>query len=306
MSTGPSRRPGPLEAGPSYAAANEAEPHPSGSAGQRLRLVSIALNAPGPAAVARLVQRGATVIKIEPPWGDALEALSKSWYDELHAGVRVERLDLKSRDGRTALDELLRDCDLFVASQRPAALVRLGLDAASLARDYPALRHLNIVGDTAQPEHAGHDLTYQAQHGLLRREMPLTLVADLAGAERAYAAAIELLNDAPGSNRVVGLANVLHDLAAPLRHGLTTRGGPLGGGNPAYGLYAAREGLIAVAALEPHFRARLYDSLGLAEGSDLSTAFRTRTAAEWEAWATPLDLPIVAVRDGRGQTSGET
>ena len=180
---------------------------------------------------------------------------------------------------------------------RPAALARLGLDAASLAHDYPSLRHLNIIGDTAHPEHAGHDLTYQAQHGLVRGQMPLTLVADMVGAERVYAEAIELMNDAPGSNRVVGLANVIHDLTAPLRHGLTTSGGPLGGGNPAYGLYAAREGMVAVAALEPHFRARLFESLGLPDGSDPSVAFATRTAREWETWAIAHDLPIVAVRD---------
>ena len=272
---------------------------------QCLRLVSLAQNVPGPAAVARLVQRGAAAVKIEPPQGDALETLCKPWYDQLHAGVRVERLDLKSRDGMAMLQALLADCDLLVASQRPAALARLGLDAASLARDYPALRHLNIVGDTANPGQAGHDLTYQAQHGLLRQQMPLTLVADLVGAERAYAAAIELMIAAPGSHRVVGLANVMHDLAAPLRHGLTAPGGPLGGGNPAYGLYAARDGMIAVAALEPHFRARLYESLGLADGSDPSAAFKTRTAIEWEEWARLLDLPIVAVRDSRGQTCGE-
>jgi hypothetical protein len=118
----------------------------------------------------------------------------------------------------------------------------------------------------------------------------------MVGAERAYAAAIELMTEAPGSQRVVGLANVIHDLAAPLRHGLTAPGGPLGGGNPAYGLYAAREGMIAVAALEPHFRARLYESLGLADGSDPTAAFKTRTAPEWEDWARPLDLPIVAVK----------
>ncbi len=127
--------------------------------------------------------------------------------------------------------------------------------------------------------------------------MPLTLLADMVGAERAYAAAIELMSDAPGSNRVIGLANVIHDIAAPLRHGLTAPGGPLGGGNPAYGLYAAREGVVAVAALEPHFRARLFDALGLADGSDPSAAFTSKTAREWEAWAKPLDLPIVAVKD---------
>ena len=64
-----------------------------------VRIVSMAQNVPGPVAVARLVAGGARAIKIEPPWGDPLEGLCKPWYDELHRGVAVERLDLKSPDG---------------------------------------------------------------------------------------------------------------------------------------------------------------------------------------------------------------
>ena len=266
-----------------------------------MRIVSLAQNVPGPAAVARLVQRGACAIKIEPPSGDPLASICRSWYDELHRHVDVHRLDLKSAAGQTALHLLLQSADILLASQRPAALARLALDAASLARDFPALRHLNIVGETANPERAGHDLTYLAQHGLVRDSMPLTLIADLVGAERAAAAAMELMHEPPGSSRVVGLADAIHDLAAPLRHGLTRPGGHLGGGNPAYGIYAAREGSIAVAALEPHFRARLYELLALPDGSDPRDAFKTKTAAEWEAWARTHDLPLVALRDDWGQ-----
>lgn len=261
-----------------------------------MRLVSIAQNVPGPVAVSRLVARGARAIKIEPPAGDQLAAMCPPWYDQLHRGVAIERLDLKSPAGRARAAALLQSCDLFIASQRPAALARLGLDAAALARDFPMARHLNIVGDTADPERAGHDVTYLAQHGLLRDALPLTLVADMLGAERACAAAIELMHQPPGSSRVVGLADAIGDLAAPLRHGLTAPGGPLGGGNPAYGVYPAREGAIAVAALEPHFRARLYQSLGVPEGGDPGPAFRARTAVEWEAWARDRDLPLVVVR----------
>ena len=110
-----------------------------------MRLVSIAQNVPGPAAIARLVRRGATAIKIEPPGGDALETLSKSWYDELHEGVRVERLDLKSREGMTSLQALLRECDLFVASQRPAALARLADDTQLRQRLGAAARALVLA-----------------------------------------------------------------------------------------------------------------------------------------------------------------
>src|SRR5687767_12623492 len=267
-----------------------------------MTIVSIAQNVPGPVAVAKLVRRGAHAIKIEPPSGDQLATICPQWYSELHQGVRVERVDLKSAAGLNALKTFLRSADLFIASQRPAALERLGLDAPALLREFPALRHLNIVGDTAHPGQSGHDLTYLAQHGLIGDSMPLTLIADMVGAERAASAAIELMHSPPGASAVVGLADAIADLAAPLRHGLTAPGGPLGGGNPAYRLYAAREGRIAVAALEPHFRARLYDVLGATDGTDLSEAFATKSAHEWEQWARDHDLPIVAVRDESGQT----
>ena len=64
--------------------------------------------------------------------------------------------------------------------------------------------------------------------------MPLTLVADMVGAERAHAAIKDVMHE-PGASRVVGLYDALRDLAAPLHHGLTAPGGHLGGGNPAYG-----------------------------------------------------------------------
>ena len=254
----------------------------------------MAQNVPGPVAVARLIAEGWRAIKIEPPPGDPLEALCKPWYDELHRGVAIERLDLKSTDGMARLKTLLATADVFLASQRPSALARLGLDHASLTSQFATLRHVNIVGDTANPEEPGHDLTYQARAGLLHGAMPATLVADMAGAERAHAV-IKSVMLQPGAHVVIGLYDTLRDLAAPLRFGLTARGGVLGGGNPAYAIYAARDGAIAVAALEPHFRKRLYDGLALPDGADPAAVFLTRTATEWEAWAAARDIPLVAM-----------
>lgn len=260
-----------------------------------IRILTIAQNVPGPVAVSRLVSDGAAAVKIEPPWGDPLAELSRSWYDELHVGVRIERLDLKSPEGASTLRGLLAGADVFIASHRPGALARLRLDAESLLGNFPALRYLNIVGNTAHPDHAGHDLTYQARAGLLAGRLPTTLLADMIGAERAQAAVLALMQDAPGSRRIVGLMEGLMDFAAPARHRVTTAGGPLGGGNPAYAVYASRDGLVAVAALEPHFRSRLYAALGLPDGTDLAAVLGTRTAAEWETWGTEKDIPIAAV-----------
>ena len=262
----------------------------------------MALNVPGPVAVARLVGGGAQAIKIEPPWGDPLKSFCPRWYDDLHRGVRIETLDLKSIDGATRVRELFDAADIFLASHRPSALARLRLDPTSLAPDYPELRHVNIVGDTANPDEAGHDLTYQARAGLIDDRLPRTLFADMAGAERAHAVLQGVMHE-PGAVRSVGLFDALRDLAAPLYYGLTGPGRLLGGGNAAYGIYAAREGAVAVGALEPHFRARLYEGLGLPDGADPSVVFATRTAAEWEAWAAERDIPLVAINSTIGGQS---
>jgi crotonobetainyl-CoA:carnitine CoA-transferase CaiB-like acyl-CoA transferase len=252
----------------------------------------MALNVPGPVAVARAVADGAQAIKIEPPWGDPLSTLCPQWYDDLHRGIRVEQIDLKFVTGALRIRELFESADIFLASHRPAALARLRLDAGSLAADYPQLRHVNIVGDSANPEEPGHDVTYQARAGLIEDRLPRTLFADMAGAERAHAVLKEVMHH-PGAVRVVGLFDALRDLAAPLHYGLTGPGRHLGGANPAYGIYATREGTIAVGALEPHFRERLFTGLGLPDGADPSEAFMTRTAEEWEQWAKQRDLPLV-------------
>lgn len=261
-----------------------------------VRLLSLALNLPGPVALARLVALGASASKVEPPGGDPLVLYSRSWYDALHTGVSVVGLDLKSEAGRTACDRLLGDTDVLITSQRPSALARLGLGPARLGQRFPALRTVAIVGDTAAPEHAGHDVTYQAEAGLIRDRLPVTLLADLVGAERVIAAVLLALRCAPGALLEVGLRDAVDALRQPLDYGLTTTGGRLGGGDPAYGVYRAGDGYLAVAALEPHFRARLYAALGLPLDAPLDDVMASRSCAEWTAFAREHDLPLSPVR----------
>jgi crotonobetainyl-CoA:carnitine CoA-transferase CaiB-like acyl-CoA transferase len=261
-----------------------------------IRVVTIAQNVPGPLAAARLRQAGAEVIKIEPPAGDPFLTLSPAWHAEMHEGISIERLDLKTEDGRGRLTTLLADTDVLITSQRPSALARLSLDPDGLRARSGRLRILRIVGSVLDPEQPGHDLTYQAQAGLLGDGMPRTLAADVMASERAFAGVLSLLRQPPGSVMDVGLVESLEPMLAPLRHGLTASGGTLGGGAPRYAVYSTKAGRIAVAALEPHFEKELYRHLGLPIGSDPSSCFLERTAGEWEAWATERDLPIVAVR----------
>jgi crotonobetainyl-CoA:carnitine CoA-transferase CaiB-like acyl-CoA transferase len=265
-----------------------------------LSVVTIAVNLPGPAAAARLRDLGADVTKVEPPGGDPLQASAPEWYAELVAGQQVVRLDLKNAVDRAELDDLLAAADVFLTSQRPDALGRLGLAWNELHERRPLLSQVAIVGypspETSRP---GHDLNYAAAHGLVAPpEMPRTLVADLGGAEAAVSAALAAVlrreRTGEGCFVEVALADAARRFAAPLRHGLTADGGVLGGGYPGYGLYETSEGWVSVAALEPRFRQRLCDELGFAELSRdaLAMRFRERSAEDWERWAAERDLPI--------------
>lgn len=268
------------------------------------RVVVLAVYVPGPVAAARLRELGASVTKVESPEGDPLAAVASDWYAALHRGVEVVRLDLKDRGARAALDALLRRADVLLTAYRPAALARLSLSWPDLRARFPRLCQVAIVGHGApDQERAGHDLTYAAAQGLVTPpELPRTLVADLAGAERAVSDALALLlareRTGSGGYAEVALAGVAAEFAAPLGFGLTAPGGVLGGALPSYALYPAREGWVAVAALEPRFQERLRGELGLATltREALADAFRARSAEEWEGWARLHDLPIAAVR----------
>ncbi|MEP6800272.1 MAG: CoA transferase [Lapillicoccus sp.] len=269
-----------------------------------LRVVTIAVNLPGPVAAARLVDLGAQVTKVEPPVGDPMAQASQSAYAELATGQEVVRLDLKDTADREQLGSLLDGADLLITSSRPSALDRLGLGWAQVHEAHPRLCVVAIVGSPSpDAEIAGHDLTYQAAFGLLDPDtMPRVLQADLAGAERTVTEGLALLvaraTSGVGGFAEVALSSAAESMARSLRWGLTVPGGPLGGGNPAYGIYPAREGHVAVAALEPHFRARLLESLEVDGSREAFTAaFATRTASEWEAWALERDLPLLALRD---------
>jgi crotonobetainyl-CoA:carnitine CoA-transferase CaiB-like acyl-CoA transferase len=186
--------------------------------------------------------------------------------------------------------------DVVLTSQRPAALARLDLAPDALMARHPHLRVVTIVGDRSAPGLPGHDVTYQAEAGLLRADLPATFLADLAGAAEAVTAVLLALREPAGTHRVVGLRDALAPFAAPRRHGLTGPDGRFGGADPAYGVYAAADGLVAVAALEPHFRARLYAALGLPVDAPLHDVIRARTCDAWDTFARAHDVPLSRVR----------
>jgi crotonobetainyl-CoA:carnitine CoA-transferase CaiB-like acyl-CoA transferase len=272
---------------------------------QGIQIVTLALNLPGPLAVACLRQLGAIVAKVEPPDGDPLAHVNPHWYRALHEGQEILCLNLKDTVERARLEQRLQAADLLVTATRPAALRRLGLTWADLHARFPRLCQVAIVGYPPPEEDVpGHDLTYQARLGLLEPpQLPRMMIADLAGAQQTAQAALALLlarERGQGAHCVrVSLAQAAELFAEPLRQGLTSPGGILGGGFPGYHIYRAEKGWVALAALEPHFWRKLTTELGLSSGDrqQLQEVFLTRTAWEWESWGSQRDLPLAAVRD---------
>lgn len=264
-------------------------------------VINLAINLPGPFAAARLSALGARVIKVEPPSGDPVAQIAPKYYEELSEGHEVLTINLKDEAGARHLDELAAGADILITSMRPRAAAALGVP--DLIERY-GLVHVEIVGFSGErADVPGHDLTYQAAHGtLIAGSTPTVPVADIVGGERAATAALAGLRqresgDAGARTGIVRRV-VLDDAAAwaagPARHGLTSPGGPLGGGSPFYRTYDTADGAIAVGCVEPAFAAALAQHVG-SDFDTLERAFAVKPTSEWMELAQTHDLPFEPV-----------
>ena len=284
-----------------------------------VRVLTLALNLPGPAAVMRLRDMGAQCTKLEPiapasmSTADPMGVYKPSAYQEMHRGLKVMQADLKSERGQAALHKQLAKTDVLLTSFRPSALVKLGLAWRELHQRFPTLCVVSIVGAPGErAEEAGHDLTYQADSGLIHGlDMPASLYADMGGSLFATEAVLQalLLRQRPGRAfgkgifHEVALSEAAAYLALPRTWGLTTPQGDVGGAHAGYKVYPCQNGRVAVAALEPHFAMRLCEAAGLDKEAakqmhqrsthdSIARFFATQTRAQLNKLASSKDIPL--------------
>lgn len=279
----------------------------------QVRILSLALNLPGPAALMRCRQMGASCTKLEPPAGDPMRHYNPAAYAQLHEGVTVHAVDLKSDAGQAAVHEELARADVLLTSFRPSALRKLGLDWPQLQARHPSLSQVAIVGGPGEAaEVPGHDLTYLAEHGLVTgTDLPPTLFADMAGSlmasEAVLQAALLRAKDplAPGRYVEIALADAAGYVALPRRWGLTQPTGSVGGAHAGYRVYPCKDGRVAVAALEPHFAAALCTAAGVGHQNmfepgthdAIARFLRSRTRAQLDTLAAQEDIPLHTLAD---------
>jgi alpha-methylacyl-CoA racemase len=284
---------------------------------QGVRVLSLALNLPGPAALMRCRRMGATCVKLEPPSGDPMGLYNKPASAQLHEGVKIITADLKTEAGQQVLHRELAKTDVLLTSFRPSAMEKLGIGWKTLHRLYPSLSQVAIVGAPGErAEEPGHDLTSRADNGLVPGlDLPATLYADMSGSLMASEAVLQAALH--GSERYAGsgdthpqghyfevaLSDAAAYLALPRQWGLTQPSGSVGGAHAGYRIYPCKDGRVAVAALEPHFAAALCAAAGVpasdiramfapATHEAVAAFFLSQTCVQLDQLAIDKDLPL--------------
>jgi len=132
----------------------------------------------GPAAItSALVDLGAEVIKVEPPAGDYIRAMTwpivegvSLMHLHLNRGKRSVTLDLRTEAGKGVFRDLARTADVVVEAMRPGALERLGIGPTNLRPANPKLVFASISGYGATgpyKDYPSHGIAYDTWAGIV-------------------------------------------------------------------------------------------------------------------------------------------
>ena len=132
-----------------------------------------------PTAGMLLADMGASVIKVEPPWGDlwryaqAVLPTDGRPFMAYNRGKRSMTLNLATPESADIVQRLTRHADVILANNRPDVAVRLGIDYATLAAVNPAI--IYCEGSAFGPEgpdafRPGYDIIIQAMSGIATAE----------------------------------------------------------------------------------------------------------------------------------------
>ena len=142
-----------------------------------LRVLDLSRVLAGPFCTQTLADLGATVWKIEPPWGDDTRSWGppfaggeSAYYLAANRGKQSVAVDLKHPAGRQLVRRLAGLADVVVENFKAGDLHRYGLDYDQVAADNRGVVYVSITGfgqtgpRAAEP---GYDLLLQAMCGIM-------------------------------------------------------------------------------------------------------------------------------------------
>jgi alpha-methylacyl-CoA racemase len=298
-----------------------------------LRVLELGGIGPGPHAAMLLADLGADVVRVERPSG-GLKMLPKGQPDWFLRGVRIVNADVKTPEGKAALDSLLGATDVVIEGYRPGVAERLGIGPEDVAARNPGAIYARMTGwgqDGPLAQRAGHDINYIGLTGGLnafrvegsRPVPPINMFGDFGGGSLylvmgILAALFE--RQSSGRGQVVdgaivdGTASLLQMVWNLRAAGLwsdTPAVNLLDTGAPFYDTYECADGgYVTVGSIEPQFFAALLAGLGL-DPADLpdqhdrenwpvlrkrfTELFAARTRDEWAAHFAETDACVFPV-----------
>lgn len=164
------------------------------------RLIELANVLAGPSVGQFFAELGAEVIKVENPkthgdvtrkWKLPSEGKSSvsAYFSSVNWGKTSILIDVKQAEDKARLYELIKDCDIVIASFKPGDAQKLGLDFDSLKAINPKLIYGSITGYGDHDPRVGYDAIIQAEAGFMymngdpegkATKMPVALVDVLA------------------------------------------------------------------------------------------------------------------------------
>lgn len=156
-----------------------------------VRVVDLTAMVMGPYCTQIMADMGADVIKVEPPAGDNTRYISvgpapgmSGVYMNVNRGKRAIVLDLRTEEGKTALQALIATADVFIHSMRSKAISKLGFGYDDVAAINPAIVYTNCYGYGRRGpyrDRPAYDDTIQAECGLPAVQEQLTGEANYVG-----------------------------------------------------------------------------------------------------------------------------
>ncbi|MBT4888081.1 MAG: CoA transferase [Rhodospirillales bacterium] len=141
-----------------------------------IRVVDLTSVLSGPYCTWLLASMGADVIKVENPNGDSARTTSpfcddiSIYFASINRNKRSICLDLKSKEGKSALHALLATADVLVENMRPGVRNRLGCSDEDLKRINPKLVRASITGfgqEGSLSDRPAYDIIVQAMSGMM-------------------------------------------------------------------------------------------------------------------------------------------
>ncbi|GAA4016912.1 CaiB/BaiF CoA-transferase family protein [Sphingomonas swuensis] len=281
-----------------------------------LTIIEMAGLGPGPFAAMMLADHGARVIRVERPGNLSVPN------DPLTRNRESIALDLRQEEARAIVRALAGRAEGLIEGYRPGVMEKLGFGPDELLEANPKLVYGRVTGwgqEGPLAQAAGHDINYLALTGLLSAigtkdrpaVPPLNLVADYAGGGLmlAFGMVAALLHaQRSGEGQVVDAA--MTDGAAltgAIIYGMRAAGlwkdereaNLLDGGDAIYGCYrCADDKELSVGAIEPQFRAALFEGLGVGTSpsrSEMAEAIARRPRDEWVAHFARIDACVAPV-----------